>query len=78
MELSSNVPRQVVGKVGRPEGGAAKASRELYVGEREVQRAVKVATLTDEAKQAAQSRGLDNNQSVLIAAALNLPITIVV
>ena len=57
---------------GRPEGGAAAAARDLGMGEREVQRAVKIAEdITPEAKDAARAAGLDDNQSALskIAAA---------
>jgi ParB/RepB/Spo0J family partition protein len=53
---------------GRP-GAAAAASRELGIVERDVQRAVKVASLAPEAKQAARDAGLDDNRSALLAAA---------
>jgi ParB-like chromosome segregation protein Spo0J len=54
---------------GRPESGAAAASRELGIDERDVQRAVKVSSLAPEAKQAARDAGLDDNRSALLAAA---------
>lgn len=61
--------RQSVGKPGRPESGAALASRELGIDERDAQRASKVAGLTDEAKEAARETGLDDNRSALLEAA---------
>lgn len=71
VELSDKVAQVApVSKGGRGnEGGERKAARELNLERTQVQRAIKVAALTDEAKQAAQSRGLDDNQSALIAAA---------
>lgn len=39
---------------GRPESGIAAASRDLGIERKDAQRAVKVASLTDEAKQAAR------------------------
>jgi ParB family chromosome partitioning protein len=71
--MDGRVSRQVVGKVGRPEGGSAAASRELGVNEREVQRAVKIASITDEAKEAARVAGLDDNQSALLKVAAAEP-----
>lgn len=63
-------------KGGRPEGGAAKASRELCVpgqtvGARRkfVERAVKINALRDEVKEAARAAGLDNTQCALLAIA---------
>lgn len=54
---------------GGQEGGAAAASRELGMSERDVQRAVKVDALSDEAKDAAREHGLDDNRSALLEAA---------
>jgi hypothetical protein len=54
-------------KNGRP-GASAAASRELGVSERDVQRAVKVATLPEVAQDTAREVGLDNNRSALLAA----------
>jgi ParB family chromosome partitioning protein len=57
------------GKVGhRPESGINKASRELGIERKVAQRAVKVASLSDDAKAVAKEVGLDGNQSVLLAA----------
>lgn len=50
------------------EKGIRKAVRELGVERTAVQRAVKVASLSDEAKQVARDTGLDDNRSVLLAA----------
>ncbi len=54
---------------GRPEGGVAAAARGLGISEADARRAVKIASLTPEAKEAARSTGLDNNQSALLRAA---------
>ena len=43
------------------------------MNERAVQRAVKVASLAPEAKEAAKEVGLDDNQSALLAAAKHTP-----
>jgi len=55
-------------KGGRP-GAAAATARELGVAEHEVQRAVKIAAISDEAKEAAREAGLDDNQSALLSVA---------
>jgi hypothetical protein len=54
---------------GRPEGGVNAAARELGISKDDAHRAVKVAGLSTEAKLAAVDAGLDNNRSILIAAA---------
>lgn len=54
---------------GGQEGGAAAASRELGMDTRDVQRAVKVDSLSEEAKDAAREHGLDDNRSALLEAA---------
>jgi ParB-like chromosome segregation protein Spo0J len=51
------------------EQGIRKAARELGVSQPEVQRALKIASLSPEAKAAAVDAGLDNNQSALLVAA---------
>src|ERR1700738_4382491 len=48
---------------GRPESGTSAAARELGVDETDAKRAVKVASLSDEAKDAAREHHLDNNRS---------------
>lgn len=55
-------------KGGRP-GKASATAREIGVNERDVQRAVKVASISEEAKTAARNSGLDDNRSALLAAA---------
>jgi ParB-like chromosome segregation protein Spo0J len=54
---------------GTPEGGIRAAARELGIDRKDAERALKVASLSDEAKQAARETGLDNNRSALLAAA---------
>ena len=53
---------------GRPEGGIRAAARELGVDRDDARRAAKVASLPEEAKDAAREVGLDNNRSALLAA----------
>lgn len=54
---------------GRPDSGVNAASRELGIEQTDAHRAVKVASLSDEAKDAARETGLDNNRSALLEAA---------
>lgn len=54
---------------GRPESGERKAARDLNIERTAVQRAVKVAKLSDEAKTAAVDAGLDDNRTALLSAA---------
>ncbi len=65
--LSSQVETKGIGH--RPEGGINKASRELGVERNDAHRAVKVAGLSSEAKDAAREVGLDDNRSALLTAA---------
>lgn len=58
---------------GRTEGGINAAVRELGIDRSEAQRAVKIASLSDEAKAAAREVGRDNNQSVLLRASREAP-----
>lgn len=55
-------------KAGQQPGGINAASRELGIDRDDAHRAVKVASLSDEAKEAAREIGLDNNRSALLAA----------
>lgn len=57
------------GKGHRHEGGINAASRELGIQRMDAQRAVKVAGLSEQAKQVAKEVGLDDNRSALIEAA---------
>ena len=54
---------------GRPESGVSAAARELGIGKAEAHRAVKIARITPEAKEAAHEAGLDDNQSALLKVA---------
>lgn len=68
LQVSDKLSETEKSKGGRP-GIAARAAKEIGVHERDVQRAVKVASLSDEAKQAARDVHLDNNRSALLEAA---------
>jgi hypothetical protein len=50
---------------GRP-GAQAAAAREMGVSEDDVNRSIKIAGITEEAKEAAREVGLDNNQAALL------------
>jgi ParB-like chromosome segregation protein Spo0J len=64
------VQSEQVSKGGRGnEGGVSAASRELGVQRTDAVRALQVASLTEEAKEAARETGLDNNRSALLKAA---------
>lgn len=63
-----NQPDTKIGR-GRPEGGTRAAARELGVKQMDAARAVKVASLTEEAKEAARDVGLDDNRTALLEAA---------
>jgi hypothetical protein len=69
------VSPQVVAKPhgGRPEGGVRAAAKGIGVNREDARRAVKVASLTDEAKAAAVEAGLDNNRTALLEAAKSDP-----
>ena len=56
-------------KLGRPESGVKAAARALGVNRMDAHRAVKVASLSPEAKAAAVDAGLDDNRTALLAAA---------
>jgi ParB/RepB/Spo0J family partition protein len=55
--------------VGRPEGGVEAAARDLGIHRHDAHRAVQVASLSEEAKDAAREAGLDDNRSALLEAA---------
>ena len=71
IEVSSQLEPKPSG--GRPESGIRAAARELGVERNTAQRAVKVDSLTDEAKEVAKEAGLDNNRSALLEAAKSEP-----
>jgi hypothetical protein len=50
-------------KGGRPQSGVRSAARELNLDEADARRAIKVASLSDEAKEVAREVGLDDNRS---------------
>lgn len=58
---------------GRPESGVNAAARDLGLSKADAHRAVKVASLSDEAKDAAREVGLDDNRTALLAASKAAP-----
>lgn len=60
-------------KAGQQPGGINAATRELGIDRNEAQRAVKIASMTDEAKAAAKAAGLDDTQSALLEIAKEAP-----
>lgn len=70
---AERVSAQVEPKRGRPESGMNAASRDLGIDRAEVQRSVQIAGITQEAKEAAQEAGIDDNQSKLLQVAKEAP-----
>jgi ParB/RepB/Spo0J family partition protein len=68
-----NVSAQHAPKCGRPESGINAAARELGIERTDAQRAVRVASFTEEAKKAARETGLDDNRHALLDAAREAP-----
>lgn len=71
IKITDRISSQLATKMerGRPESGTNAAARDLGIDRDDAHRAVKVASLSDEAKDAAREAGLDNNRSALLAAA---------
>ena len=69
VDQRNTVSAQLGQKLGRPEGGDSKAARDLNISRQQVERAKKIAGISDEAKEAAKDAGIDNNQSKLLAVA---------
>lgn len=67
-ETSAPEARKKKSKGGRP-GMASATAREIGANERDVRRAVKVASITPEAQQAARDAGIDDNRSALLKVA---------
>jgi ParB-like chromosome segregation protein Spo0J len=67
--LASQSATPKTGKGGHQPGGVNAAARELGIDKDDAHRAIKVAGLTEEAKEAARDAGLDNNRSALLAVA---------
>jgi ParB-like chromosome segregation protein Spo0J len=65
---ASDVSRQVDANPqgGRPEGGVRAAARELGISEPSARRAIRIASIAPEAREAAREAGLDDNQSALL------------
>lgn len=74
-EECSRISPQVAEKInqpkgrGRPKGGVEAVVRELGIDSDDARRAVKVASLSDEAKEVAREVHLDDNRSALLEAA---------
>jgi len=68
-QVATNESKRSDGRGHRAESGVNAAARELGVDKDDAHRAVKVASLSDEAKDAAREHHLDNNRSALLAAA---------
>lgn len=69
IELSELKPAHVAPEGRAKAGSINQATRELGIERTDAQRAVKVASLTDEAKEAAKEVGLDDNRTALLEAA---------
>ena len=67
-QIAPNESKRTDGRGHRPESGINKASRELGLDRTDVQRAIKIADLTPEAKKVALEVGLGGNASALLAA----------
>jgi ParB family chromosome partitioning protein len=72
-QFAPNVSRREDGRGHRREGGINAAARDLGIDRTEAQRAVKVAGISERAKQAARDARLDNNQSALLKIARAAP-----
>lgn len=68
-QVATNESKREDGRGHRSESGVRAAARELNIDKDDAHRAVKVASLSDEAKEAAREVGLDNNRSALLAVA---------
>lgn len=69
IRLTERIANSQNGRLGGRPPGIEAAARELGVHRHDAHRAVAVAGLTDEAKQAARDAGLDDNRSALLEAA---------
>lgn len=70
IKITERISSQVGKKLeGRPEGGVNAAARDLGIPKNDAYRAVQVASLSEEAKEAAREAGLDDNRSALLEAA---------
>jgi hypothetical protein len=66
---SGRTPATIPRGPGMPEGGLRAAAREIGIKRTSAQEAIKVASLSDEAKAAAVKNGLDDNTKALLEAA---------
>ena len=73
VELNKHVVRKNIAELGAPRRGNRQAARELGVTEYGVRRAIKVASLTDEAKEAARETKQDDNETAMFEAAKQPP-----
>lgn len=70
-DAAERISSQVETKIGRgrPSAGINAAARELGIGKSDAHRAAKIASISPEAKDAARSAGLENNQAALLKVA---------
>lgn len=68
-KVAQDAPLKEPGKGRGSKGGVRAAARELGIDRDDARRAVKVSSLTDEAKETAREVGLDDNRSALLRAA---------
>jgi hypothetical protein len=79
VKLCDEEPEKVSSQVeikpegGSPEEGERTAARELGLDKEEINRSVKIASITPEAKEAAINVGIDNNESKLLQVAEEEP-----
>jgi ParB-like chromosome segregation protein Spo0J len=67
--ISAQVAQKIPEGRGRPESGLSAASRDLGLDRDAVRRAVKISSISEQAKQAAIEAGIADNQSALLAVA---------
>ncbi len=72
-QLAQIESKRADGRGHRTEGGNSKAARDLGLDRDQVRRAKQIASITPEAKAAAEKAGIDDNQSKLLAVAKEDP-----
>lgn len=72
-QVDSNENKRADGRGHRKQGGARAAARELGISQPDANRSVKVASISERAKEAARQAGLDDNRSALLQVAKAAP-----